>query len=231
MREGQAFYGEQSVELVRRIVETGVAQVALITRHSVREFNRDVHDLVNPLTDEGRQHSRLFGNALPKQLSIRGYASPPERCMETARLAIEAHGVAGGRAGATRPVESLGVFYALDQIKMWKALQASNGLGGFITRWAAGDVPGDAMIPADDAARLIVRSSLARLRSGAGADHLDLCVTHDMTILLLRDRLLGEAAADHPVDFLDALALWEDGDRVFLQSNIGERVDISAIVA
>jgi broad specificity phosphatase PhoE len=204
--------------------------MTLLARHSVREFNRDIHDLLNPLTDEGRQHSRLFGNALPKQLSVRGYASPPERCMETARLAIEAHGIAGGKGGSTRPVESLGVFYALDQIKMWKALQAAEGLGGFITRWAAGDVPSDAMIPADDAARLIVRSSLARLRSGADVDHLDLCVTHDMTILLLRDRLLGEAAARHSVNFLDALALWEADGRVFMQSTIGKPVDISAAI-
>ncbi len=225
-----AFYGEGSVNLVRRLHESGMGRIALLIRHSAREFNRDVHDLVNPLTDEGRHHCRLFGAALPKQLSVRGYASPPERCMETAKIAIQSHAEAGGTGNKTRPVESLGVFYALDQIKMWKALGGSNGLGGFVTRWAAGDVPTDAMIPADDAAQLIARSTLARLRSGSETNHLDLCVTHDMTILMMRDRLLGEAAAEHSVEFLEALALYEDQGRVWMQSTVGGAVDISRVV-
>jgi len=232
--ESKAFYGESSVDLVRRLCDSGIKRIALLTRHSVREFNREVHDLVNPLTDEGRHHCRLFGHALPKQLVVRGYASPPERCVETARIVIDAHrtgggGSAGGRqSGSTRPVESLGVFYALDQIKMWKSLQSSNGLSGFITRWAAGDVPADAMIPADDAARLIARSSLARLRGGAEQHHLDFCVTHDMTILLLRDRLLRRPAATHSVNFLEALALYEANGAVWLQAADSEPANLSA---
>lgn len=229
--DAEGFYGRGSVDLVARLVDAGVGRIALLVRHSVREFNRNVHDLVNPLTDEGRHHCRRFGAALPKSLVVRGYASPPERCMETARIVIDTHGQQGGRGGGVRPVESLGVFYALDQIKMWKALQASNGLSGFVTRWAAGDVPADAMIPANDAARLIARSSLARLRSGADVNHLDLCVTHDMTVLMLRDRLLGEVAADHSVDFLEALALYERDGRVWMQSARGEAVDITAPVS
>jgi broad specificity phosphatase PhoE len=225
---GAAFYGEGSVDLIRRLCESGVGRVALLVRHSVREFNRNVHDLVNPLTDEGRHHCRLFGVALPKDLAVRGYASPPERCVETARIVIDAHTAGGGRqSGATRPVESLGVFYALDQIKMWKTLQSSSGLSGFITRWAAGDVPRDAMIPADDAARLIARSSLERLRSGGEQRHLDFCVTHDMTILLLRDRLLGRPAATHSVNFLEALALYESAGAVWLQAADNQAVNIS----
>jgi len=233
----EAFYGEGSVDLVRRLYESGIKRVALLTRHSVREFNRNVHDLVNPLTDEGRHHCRLFGAALPKHLVVRGYASPPERCVETARLVIDAHVAGGGgsagsgQSGSTRPVESLGVFYALDQIKMWKALQSSNGLSGFVTRWAAGDVPADAMIPAADAARLIARSSLARLQGGGEQHHLDFCVTHDMTILLLRDRLLRRPAAIHNVNFLEALALYEAKGAVWLQAADSEPVNLGTALA
>lgn len=224
------YYGAPAVRLLEALTNQGVGRIALLARHSVREFNRDVHDLVNPLTPEGREHCGHMGRALPKSLQVRGYASPPERCVETATLVMRAHGEAGGQAGSVRPVESLGVFYALDQIKMWKALQLAGGLSQFVTRWVDDRVAPDAMIPADQAARLIARSALSRLRSGADNDHLDLCVTHDMTILLLKDRLLREPAVENTVDFLEAVALFEaDGD-VWMQSCQGEPVAITGLV-
>lgn len=225
------FFGEATVDLLRRLHDEAVGPIALITRHSAREFNRDVHDLLNPLTDTGRMHCRLMGEALPKALHVRGYASPPERCRETASLVIQAHGEKGGRRGSVRPVESLGVFYALDQIKMWKALQQAGGLSAFVERWANGSVAADAMIPAADAARLITRSTWTRLLGHPERQGLDLCVTHDMTILMLRDRLLGEAASMHSVDFLEGLALYQRDGRVWLQSTVGDPVDITTMVS
>ncbi len=231
MRDKERFPGEGSVALVDRLVGEGVERLALITRHSAREFNRDVHDLVNPLTDEGRLLCRQMGEALPKGLHLRGYASPPERCVETAKLIIDAHAVGGGRRGTVRPVESLGVFYALDQIKMWKALQLAGGLSAFVGQWAAGEVAADAMIPARDAARLILRSTWLRLQGGQENSNVDLCVTHDMTILMLRDQWLGEPAVTHSVGFLEGLALYERAGSVWLRSTFGEPVDISTAVA
>lgn len=230
MGDKARFPGEASVELVSQLNDEGISRLALITRHSAREFNRDVHDLVNPLTDEGRLLCRRMGASLPMPLHVRGYASPPERCVETARLVIDAHGARGGRRGAVRVVESLGVFYALDQIKMWKALQFAGGLSAFVEQWAAGTVAEDAMIPAGDAARLILRSTLFRLRGGQETGSVDLCVTHDMTILMLRDQLLGEPAALHSVSFLEGLALYERAGKVWLRSTVGKPVDISGVV-
>jgi len=225
--------GEGSVALVDRLYGEGIERLALITRHSAREFNRDVHDLVNPLTDEGRLLCRRMGEALPKGLHLRGYASPPERCLETAKLIIEAHAARRGtvRAVTVRAVESLGVFYALDQIKMWKALQLAGGLSAFVEQWASGEVAADAMIPAGDAARLILRSTWLRLQSTQEKSSVDLCVTHDMTILLLRDQLLGEPAAMNSVDFLEGLALYERAGSVWLRSTVGKPVDVSSVVA
>ena len=230
MDDKERFPGEGSVALVSQLHDEGVSRLALITRHSAREFNRDVHDLVNPLTDEGRLLCRRMGGSLPMALHVRGYASPPERCVETARLVIDAHGARGGRRGAVRVVESLGVFYALDQIKMWKALQLAGGLSAFVEQWAAGTVAADAKIPAGDAARLILRSTLFRLRGGEESGSVDLCVTHDMTILMLRDQLLGEPAAHHSVAFLEGLALYEQAGKVWLRSTVGKPVDISSVV-
>lgn len=231
MGDKEHFPGEESVQLVKQLHEEGISRLALISRHSAREFNRDVHDLVNPLTDEGRLLCRRMGESLPMGLHVRGYASPPERCVETARLVIDAHAARGGRRGAVRVVESLGVFYALDQIKMWKALQLAGGLAAFVEQWAAGIVAADAMIPTHDAARLILRSTLLRLRGSQEQNSVDLCVTHDMTILMLRDQLLGESAAMHSVAFLEGLALYEQSGKVWLRSTVGKPVDVSVMVS
>lgn len=231
MGDKERFPGEGTIDLVTCLHGEGIERLALITRHSAREFNREVHDLVNPLTDEGRRLCRRMGEALPKALHVRGYASPPERCVETAKLVIDAHGARGGRRGTVRAVESLGVFYALDQIKMWKALQLAGGLSAFVEQWAAGEVAADAMIPAGDAARLILRSTWLRLQGGRDQGSVDLCVTHDMTILMLRDQLLGEPAAKYSVDFLEGLALYERGGKIWLRSTVGQPVDISSVLA
>lgn len=56
--------------------------------------------------------------------------------------------------------------------------------------------------------------------------HLDVCVTHDMTVLLLMDRLPGQPAGAHVVDYLDGLVAFErEGDQ-WLQSVHGPAVRV-----
>ena len=44
-------------------------------------------------------------------------------------------------------MEALGVFYVLDQMRMFKALSANeNGLPGFVQTWIRGQVPDDVLM-------------------------------------------------------------------------------------
>ena len=95
-------FGDATIETVRELVASGADHIALLMRHSAREFNKNVHDLVNPLTEEGRDLSRRLGEALPKSHTLRGYASPPGRCIETAQLALLGHASKGGEATRVR---------------------------------------------------------------------------------------------------------------------------------
>ncbi len=200
-------------------------------RHSAREFVPGKHDLLNPLTDEGRAGARAFGAALPAGFRWRGYASPADRCRETAALALDAHAARGGEAARVRPVEGLGVFYALDQMKMFRIMQAAGGLGPFLSRWVAGDVGHDVMLDADLAAASIgrlLRTKLDELHAadGAGAD---LLVSHDMTLGLVRDRLLAQSwNSVGPVEFLDGIVAWRSGESTWLQSPHGAPVALGA---
>ena len=109
-------YGDATVSLIESVFANGVHHAVALMRHSAREFDPAVHDLTNPLTEEGRECCLRFGKALPKDLTLRGYASPAVRCLETAELILASHREAGGEVTRHRPVEALGVFYVLDQM-------------------------------------------------------------------------------------------------------------------
>lgn len=214
-------FGDRTVELIENVAAEGVSRMAVLIRHSAREFESGRHDLLNPLTDVGRAVAHSIGQRLPKHLTLRGYASPPDRCMETAEQILAGHTAMGGAAMKHRAVEALGVFYALDQIKMWKGLRAAGGLSEYLQTWFAGNVPADAMMPPDIAARLVVRVVAEKLRDNPAREdgaQLDLCVSHDMTVALVMDRLLDQPAGDYEVEFLDAVVAYEADGALWLRS-------------
>ncbi|MCZ0944299.1 MAG: histidine phosphatase family protein, partial [Gammaproteobacteria bacterium] len=112
-------HGDAALAMIGEVLADGVDHAAVLLRHSARTFEPGLHDLDNLLTDEGRALCCRFGRRLPKELTLRAYASPAQRCLETAQLILEAHEAEGGSITRHRPVEALGVFYALDQMKMW----------------------------------------------------------------------------------------------------------------
>lgn len=214
-------YGEPTLDLLDRVRGDGARHVVVLMRHSAREFAPDRHDLENPLTAEGRALALDLGARLPRSLTLRAYASPPERCMETAALVLEGHRREGGAVTRHRPLEALGVFYALDQMKMWKLMSEAGGLVPFLDAWTREDIPGDVMIPARLAAELIQRVLTEKLRQPVADEQLDLCVSHDMTLYLVREMLLDEPASGAEVGFLDALMLYESAGALWLTSHHG----------
>jgi broad specificity phosphatase PhoE len=211
--------GDAALALIGSLYDDGVDHVVALMRHSAREFEPGRHDLLNPLTDEGRTLARRFGDALPKELLARAYASPAQRCVETAELILEGHKERGGRVARQRPIEALGVFYVLDQMKMYRAMTAATGQAPFLQRWFAGGVEGDVMMPADLAAKLVARVAAAKLDAPIARPQLEICVTHDMTLYLVRDRLLGRPVAESgTVNFLDAVVFYHRDGQLMMRA-------------
>ncbi len=215
-------YGEATLDLVDRVRSDGVRHAVLLMRHSAREFDPELHDLENPLTPEGRELALAVGARLPKEFTCRGYASPPHRCMETAELLLEGHRGGGGAVTRHRPLEALGVFYALDQMKMWRAMSAAGGLVPFLGAWVGGEVPPGTMIPAETAANLVLGVLADKLEHPVADAELDLCISHDMTLYLLREVLLDEPATGPAVAFLDALVLYRQDGGLWMSSHHGQ---------
>jgi broad specificity phosphatase PhoE len=232
-----ADYGEATIDLLHSVYDRGVQHAVALMRHSAREFEPGRHDLENPLTAEGRELAHRLGSRLPAALTLRAYASPPQRCMETAELILAGYAANGGAVTRHRPVEALGVFYVLDQMKMWRSMDAAGGLVAFLEAWFRGEVPADAMMPPELAARLVLRVMAEKLRAARRASaqgdqqqparQLDVCVSHDMTVLLVRDRLLGEHVAAADVEFLDTLVAFEEEGSLWLTSHHGGPVKVS----
>ena len=165
-------FGDASARMTRAIFAEGVERGVLLMRHSAREYRRDVHDLENPLTAEGRSLAARFGASLP-DVNLRGYSSPVMRCRETGALAIEASAAAqrGGVISKVRDIEAFGVFYALDQIRMWKGLRKSDGLADYVGQWFAGKVPQSAMMRPQRAVGMVLEVMLDKLTAPAIQKH------------------------------------------------------------
>lgn len=221
-------HGDAALDMIKEAVANGVDHAAVLLRHSARTFKDGLHDLDNQLTDEGRSLCRRLGRRLPKDLTLRAYASPAHRCLETAQLILEAHEAEGGAITRHRPVEALGVFYALDQMKMWKGMEAAGGMANYLQSWLAGAVPADAMMPAHWAARLVLGCMAEKLATPVARPQLDLHVSHDVTLHLLRSALLGEPADGPPAEFLDGLLVWRAEGALWLKSQHGPAQRVSA---
>lgn len=214
-------YGDATIELVNSVFDQGAQHIVLLMRHSAREFSPDKHDMLNPLTDEGRSLSIRLGEQLPKAVLLRAYSSPVERCIETADLIMRGHRDKQGKITRNRPIEALGVFYVLDQMRMFMAMREAGGMIAFLEAWFADKVPADVMIPAQLAAQMVFDVAASKLSQVIETPQLDVLVSHDLTLFTVRDRLLQQAAVDYPVEFLDGLAIYEKDGRRFLQSSHG----------
>ena len=190
--------GDSTVELVKEVSDRGVDYIVLLMRHSAREYAPGKHDLLNPLTDEGRVLAKNMGEKLPKHLKLRGYASPPERCIETSELVSNGHKSMGGEISRTRALEALGVFYVLDQMKMYMAMQEYGGMVPLIENWFSGKIAEDIMMSPDLASRILGRLIKEKLMVGAKRPQLDILVSHDFTLFTIKNRLLGQTIDQYP---------------------------------
>ena len=127
-------YGQETLDLVANIMANGVEHVALFMRHSARTYHPGIPDFENQLTDEGRVLARDLGGALPKEVTIRGYSSPVNRCVETADFILEGHKVGGGEITRRRQIEALGNAHILDMNRVARVVQ-DIGIETLYSKW------------------------------------------------------------------------------------------------
>lgn len=227
-------YGAATAALIDSVLDRGVTRAVVFMRHSARTFDPAIHDLANQLTPEGRDLARGLGAALRPGLHLRGYASPPQRCVDTAELLLEGYREGGPQCttGRTRVLEALGPFYALDQVRMWMGMREAGGLQAYVQQWCDGDIGPDILLEADASARIIGRVLAGRLDAApVDGPSLDICVSHDISVHMVRDQLLRQGVDRGDVRFLDALVLYRESGELWLRSHLDEPVAVSGLLA
>ena len=158
-----------------------------------------------------------------KDLTLRAYHSPVGRCKETAERILSGYASKGGVTTRYRPVEGLGVFYVLDQMKMYRAMHADGGLLPFTQKWFAGGQPPDILMPARAAALALLDVLREKLEAKPDVRKLDICVSHDLSVLTLLDQLLGQPSSKFgDVEYLEAIAVYYLENQLVLHSRHGE---------
>lgn len=223
--------GEKIIQHLERLGENGIERALAVIRHSAREYAPGRHDLDNPLTDEGRQMARRFGEGLPARLTVRAYSSPVARCVDTAERILEGHRAKGGVVERQRVLEGLGLFFILDQRKMFRLMRDVHGGGQeFIRAWCERRVEEDVVIPARAAARIMLSMLASKLPPGSPS--LAVAVSHDFNLFLLREQIFGMRHEDHGhVDYLDGIVLFEDAGRLWVEAPGVARVELEELLA
>ncbi len=203
----------QGRELLATLSTLSANRAAAVLRHAAR------HPIVDPraplaaeLTEAGHRDAEAFGASIQDFDRVRLFHSPVKRCQQTAES------IASGAARAGLSVElvggrpELGVAYILDQVETGRL----SGLHGehFVRLWFTGQVTDNLILPPAG----IAKRKLAFLREklsepATGGRRLDLHISHDWNVIILRELLLGvrhEEAGWAP--FLDGVAFTTDAE-------------------
>lgn len=198
-------YGHELLATIRSLPQDTDAAVFL--RHAERFAIVDYADpTLAELTPSGIAAAEAFGALLQGFERVRIFHSPVKRCRQTAE------GIARGAADRVRSVEvagpedALGVDYILDLQEAGR-LTTLHG-EGFVRRWFAGEVAPDVIRSAVGIAERKLEYLSQRLREPSAAGRrLDLHVSHDWNIIVLRELLLSVRHEEAGwLNFLDGVA-------------------------
>lgn len=189
--------------------------VAAVMRHAAR------HPIANPaeptlaeITEEGAKAAEAFGAQIAGFDHVRLFHSPVKRCGQTAECIARGAAGAGLTAEVIGPREELGVDYILDLNEAGRLTVKHSDY--FVRLWFTGQVPATVIRPAPGLAERKVNYVAARLREPSPRGRrLDLHVSHDWNIIILRELLLGVRHEDAGwLTFLDGVAFAPEAERL-----------------
>ncbi len=182
---------------VLEIIDSLPGHSAIVIRHAQR------HDLCGPqsywtcgLTARGQEQAREFGRKLAGRFpSFRIFHSPVKRCEQTALAVSEELGL-----DRVQPEKALGLSYL--RVSVDEGFLEADRHSDFIRAWFGGKVPPGIFMPLAEARDLQIaylRTKIAETRGRAGngsrADNggrtLDIHITHDWNINVLREGIFG----------------------------------------
>lgn len=190
----------------------GTGPHALMVRHAERFPLPSISESLRiGLTEKGKQDAFELGRAIDGFERIRLFHSPAVRCRETAEAIGRGFCDRGGTVQGIKETWDLCAPYLKDD----RVLKEAETQGHeFMRAWFTGQFNPEWIRPTTEAADMVLAHLLQRMTEGDGADRLDVHVSHDWEIVLLREELLGVRYEDAGwVEYLGGLQFsrHEDG--------------------
>lgn len=188
------------------------APVAAILRHAARY---PILDLARPelaeITPEGAKSAEAMGRRLRGFERVRFYHSPVKRCQQTAECLAQGAVAAGLKVEHLGAEAALGVDYILDLPEAGRLSQLHGE--HFVRLWIKGAVSPKVIRNTKHIAETKMACLTQRLgEPGRGGRRLDLHISHDWNIMVLREHLLGVRHEEAGwLDFLDGIGLCLSG--------------------
>jgi hypothetical protein len=198
-------------------------RAVLVIRHAERE---PIPDPLKPelaeLTPAGMQAARELGARLGDFRVLRFFHSPVKRCRQTAECIAEGARTLGLVVGEPRPVVSLGLGYIRGMHEVAELTRIHGD--GFTRLWLGGGIdPRHMQEPAALSTHMRGHMEEQLSHASRGGRRLDVHVTHDWNLLVLRELHLGLRHEEIGwVEFLDGIA-YAPGDNGALQGAVGTR--------
>lgn len=205
--------GHRLLETLRSL--PSAVPAAAFLRHAEREPITDVSDPTKAeITETGAASAEGFGAQIRGFDCVRLFHSPVKRCRQTAECIARGVNANGGCAEIAGPENALGIDYILDRSEAGR-LTLEHG-EHFVRLWFTGQVAPTVIEAAEKIAALKVDHLVRRLQEPcARGRRLDLHVSHDWNIIILRELLLGVRHEDAAwLNFLDGVAFTPATDGV-----------------
>ncbi len=217
-----------TVALVNELYARGVRRMLVLLRHGARMY--DSENLQNepymPLTAEGKQQAYEFGLALPDDVAYRFFSSVAGRCIETAYQIEKGCIKRGAETKVNEVVAHLVPEFILDYDALY-ARCAEEGAERVFEAWLKGNIGEELLMHPEVAVVQQLTPMVAALKDRDGAC-IDVCVTHDCNISLVRHQCVGHAPEEAcSVDYLEGIVLFRDSDALFVADHLGPPKDLS----
>jgi Histidine phosphatase superfamily (branch 1) len=199
-------YGHEILETIHSLAAD--APVAAILRHAARY---PILDLARPelaeITPEGAAAAERMGARLGRFERLRIFHSPVKRCQQTAECISRGATTAGLSVEHVGPEAALGVDYILDLAEAGRLSQVHGE--HFVRLWVRGEVSVGIVRGTKQVAETKLACLTRRLKEPVvGGRRLDLHVSHDWNIMVLREHLLGVRHEEAGwLSYLDGLGL------------------------
>jgi hypothetical protein len=180
---------------------------AIVIRHAERPSIKTWREVRHVgLTRSGIVACEEMGRQLARYANIRIWHGPVRRCEQTGLVLASGARTAGSTVLEVRSDETLGGSYLIDSDR---ALTEAGKVGSpsFVRDWFSGRLEPGLMRPVPESTRAHLDLVRAALRQDGLGSRLEVLVTHDWNVMVLREGLLGVRSEDIGwPDFLDGVS-------------------------